>query len=98
MAPEDLLLGHDEDEDDSEPPPAEETTVRRFLTYGEWRQDRAAARKHRKRMEARFRRLERRVMLIGLALAALSAGQNIPWVRIAQAVATAESEQQRGHP
>lgn len=79
-----------EQEPDSEPPfelDREESGFHTFLTRGEWRVANREARLWRKGMDARLKSLEKKLMLFGLALAALSAGTKIPWVDIAKALA-----------
>lgn len=73
--------------DDSDPPP-EEASFHAFLTVGRWEYDRREAKMWRKSMDERLKKLERRVLLVGLALAALSAGvHDLPWTKIVEALA-----------
>jgi hypothetical protein len=73
--------------DDSDPPP-EEASFHAFLTVGRWEYDRREAKMWRKSMDERLKKLERRVLLVGLALAAISGGlHDLPWEKIVGALA-----------
>lgn len=75
------------DLDDSDPPP-EESSYHTFLTVGRYRDGQKETRLWRKSMDARLQKLERRILLVGLALAAVSAGaHDIPWAKIVEALA-----------
>lgn len=75
-----------ESQPDSDPP-EEASGYHELVSRGEYRYDRREAREWRKGMDARLSKLEKKLMLFGLALAALSAGHDIPWLKIAQALA-----------
>lgn len=54
-----------------------------FVTRGEYRADRRETHEWRKGNEARLKGIEKKLIVIGLVLAALSAGHDIPWPQIA---------------
>lgn len=72
--------------DNSEPP--EEGSYHTFVNRMEYRADRRETREWRASNEARLRQIEKRLTVVGLAIAAATAASNgaVPWERIAQAL------------
>lgn len=72
--------------DNSEPP--EEGSIHEFVGRMEYRADRRATREWRNSNDARLRGIEKRLTLVGLAIAAITAATNgtVPWGKIAQAL------------
>lgn len=71
-------------EDDSDRP--EESSYHAFVSRGEYRDNVKDAREWRSSMEARLIGIEKKLTIGGLVLAALAAGHDIPWPKIAQAL------------
>lgn len=74
--------------DNSDPPPAEEGSYHTFVGRMEYRADRREAREWRKGNDERLQRIEKRLTLVGLAIAAATAATNgaVPWDKLVQAL------------
>lgn len=74
--------------DNSEPPQAEEAGFHTFVSRMEYRADRRETREWRVGNEARLSRIEKRLTIVGLAIAAVTAATNgtVPWDKIVQAL------------
>ncbi len=68
--------------DDSDPP--EDGSYHQFVSRMEYRADRRETREWRLSNEARLQRIEKKLIVVGLVLAALSVGHDLPWPQIAQ--------------